>query len=167
LIIYTFESCQSISYLDILSRYDKFLDQLVVQSSGFTFGLRSIILLTIVEFSLDIRNNSRRRFSWLRLNKKKPNIKYILELISYLFVALSLRLSRRLFVRIILDIFSNNIRLSRSTVAERSSCNYIEKQVNNMKTEIGKYTWSFFSFIWRCIYVLGGCVSTLGRASRT
>ncbi len=86
MIIYTFDSCQSTSYLDILSRYDKFLDQLAVQSSGFTFGLRSIILLAIVEFSLDTRNNSRRRFSWLRLNKNKPNIKYILELISYLFV---------------------------------------------------------------------------------
>jgi hypothetical protein len=68
--VFTFERCQSGSNLAILSKYTEFFDQFIFQLSRLESGLHSIIRFAIVAFSFETRNNSRRRFSWLRLRHK-------------------------------------------------------------------------------------------------
>ncbi len=67
---HTFLRCQSGSNLAMVSKYAVLFDQLDFQFSRFVSGLQSIILFANVAFSFETRNNSFRRFSWLRLIQK-------------------------------------------------------------------------------------------------
>ena len=64
---FTFGLYQSGSYLAMLFKYRLFCCELRCQFSLAKIGFRSMIRFAIVPFSFETRNNSRRRFSWLRL----------------------------------------------------------------------------------------------------